>query len=1404
MGFLPALFLIVGCSSEAGGGSDSVLPDSADQVSQVDAIEQGDVEPDLGPVEEDAGPGFDLFLIDQGGPAPDPLSVQFVEPAKGKTVGGEQVVLTGTGFVDGMTVMFGYQWATDVYALSSKKAMAITPAGFPGPVDVQVFNPDGQSITLENGFLYYNSVTVLSVDPAAGPTTGGVPIMISGTGFSKGGNAIIGDKIAVDVKVLDDSTILAVSPPADPGHANVSVSSDDGMATLIDGFFYYDYPKIISLSPAAAPAAGGSLVHIKMVGAHEEGEVYFDDEPALSVSFIDYGLLEVTAPPSDVGYVDVTVVTPYGSDTREDGFFFYGGNSPPKDLMVVSVQPDSGPTSGGNTVQIAAFGLSSPETSTVLFGAKVAEVVAVNPYLLVMDVVAPASVEGPVDVKVINENGNSVLEGGYTYLPIANVLDVSPGAGPAAGGTQVMISGEGFLEGAEAYFGALPAQNLEFLGSTQMSAITPVGSPGPVDVRVLQAGTESTLEDGFIYEGDLELFVVDPNFGSIAGGTYIKLVGSGFVGDADVYVGGVPCSHVTVEAYNVITAKTPPGAPGTVDVEVVVDGDTAFLPMSYTYFDPVSFYGGTWGGDIYHAVNVTVLDGSNEGMPLNDAFVMLWADPDTPYQGFTDINGKVTFSGPELLGDQMVTASKECYSNASVVEYNASNVTLILYYNCPSMGGGGGGGGGAPPIINGRVWGFGKYVVIPPGPCINPGWPDPNLCKSCEASEDGGGGDNLCANLGEQGKHCLTPCVNDTECPLGFSCTNVQSGAEFGHCLPLGGKKMVYCNTSKGHYLGANPYNGEESVADEEGYFTLLIDPRDLGEKAVVCVGGVAPLCYSEFDCTFVGSQCIDNVCYNSEMRPEMESYAMGVERHLMVVAPGQVIEDVNIIMDIPMNRKVNVYFDDPHLDPLGPNIIFSMSFLDFGSDGVFEFMEFPYKFYSPLMETVLTFDHLPSSLSGNIMDATFAVFGAAVTNGSNSAEMPKTYGLLTNLTEFEDDSVFIKGSGGVFEAQPSGIQQTLFDLWGDSWSNIYGVGLEGTIVHFNGYSWQIQPGASENTLRSVYGVDGKAWAVGDKGQVSTHSGVKWEKDESFPQTNNLKGVWASAETNVVVVGEYGAWRWDGNQWNTLPGQTGHKFNAVWGVNSDNVWAVGDYGKVVRLVNGMWVTQFVPTGYALYDVWGTSPADVWAVGDSGTILRFDGQDWSLMDSGTMTTLKAVYGTAPNDVYIVGTKGTILHWDGDALINESVPGTQQDFLTVFTSAEEGLTLVSGNHQIVLSPFVTPVSIVHPAPGSTIQQNYLEWHVDPGPASSFYSVALQQPSMMGPVMFWDIVTDGDVTYVELPDFPNIEGTPGLPTGFYIYSVSRVYKEGFDIDNYDFFDFNYPSWRSWSDIGSTFEAP
>ena len=55
--------------------------------------------------------------------------------------------------------------------------------------------------------------------------------------------------------------------------------------------------------------------------------------------------------------------------------------------------------------------------------------------------------------------------------------------------------------------------------------------------------------------------------------------------------------------------------------------------------------------------------------------------------------------------------------------------------------------------------------------------------------------------------------------------------------------------------------------------------------------------------------------------------------------------------------------------------------------------------------------------------------------------------------------------------------------------------------------------------------------------------------------------------------------------------------------------------------------------------------------------------------------------------------------------------------------------------------------------------------------------------------------DVTDVLLPDFPNIEGTPGIGEGFKILDIIRAYREGFDIDSFSYSDLGTARWRSWA---------
>ena len=90
---------------------------------------------------------------DHAGPE---LKVSGISPPDGSLAGKEPVTITGKGFVQGATVTFGGQSATDVkVAADGNSLTAVTPAAsVPGAVDVEVTNPDKKKSVLPGGFTY--------------------------------------------------------------------------------------------------------------------------------------------------------------------------------------------------------------------------------------------------------------------------------------------------------------------------------------------------------------------------------------------------------------------------------------------------------------------------------------------------------------------------------------------------------------------------------------------------------------------------------------------------------------------------------------------------------------------------------------------------------------------------------------------------------------------------------------------------------------------------------------------------------------------------------------------------------------------------------------------------------------------------------------------------------------------------------------------------------------------------------------------------------------------------------------------------------------------------------------------------------------------------------------------------
>ncbi|HRE89599.1 MAG TPA: IPT/TIG domain-containing protein, partial [Myxococcota bacterium] len=297
------------CTDDVAGQPDTgtdVRPDTSDTSAPPDTESDTTVTPDTGPD----------TTVTPDVPVDDTLSLSGVIPGRGLTTGLEQVEVVGTGFFQGMQVFFGESLAVDIFVLNSTRLVLLTPPRGPGLVDVRVVDPEsGASARLEAGFLYFNPITILSVEPAVGHVLGGERVIVRGAGFRPESVLLFGRKAALQVQILDDQTISAIAPDqAAVGAIDVHVSNTQGVGTLEDGFLYVDVPRIDAVIPPVGPLAGGTAVELRGQGFHEPLVVLFGGQPLTEVRRVSEGRITGKTPAAQSqGPVDVIVSTPYGT-----------------------------------------------------------------------------------------------------------------------------------------------------------------------------------------------------------------------------------------------------------------------------------------------------------------------------------------------------------------------------------------------------------------------------------------------------------------------------------------------------------------------------------------------------------------------------------------------------------------------------------------------------------------------------------------------------------------------------------------------------------------------------------------------------------------------------------------------------------------------------------------------------------------------------------------------------------------------------------------------------------------------------------------------------------------------------------------------------------------------------------
>jgi hypothetical protein len=514
---------------------------------------------------------------------PPPPSVSGISPNNGSAAGGTSVTISGSNLANATAVDFGAN-AAIVTSDTATSIVATSPPGL-GSVDVTVTTGGGTALAPAQ-FTYnvppgFPAVTAIA--PATGSSYGGTLVTVTGTNLTNATAVDFGTQPAFFSGVTPTS--LTAIAPAGSGTVEVTVTTPSGtsVGTAATQFAYTTpAPAVTALSPASGLSTGGTLVTItgsNFVGATA---VHFG---TVAAPILANGSSSLTAlAPAGTGTVDVTVTTPGGTSAAvaADRYLYVTPAAP----TVTAVSPATGPAAGGTVVTVTGTNLSY--LAQVDFGTVPAFFTAVTKNSF--QAIAPAG-SGTVDITVTTPGGTSATGAAdrfvYASAALPTVTAVSPGGGPAVGGTLVTISGTGLGYLTAVHFGNAAAL-VTIDTPTAVTAFAPAGS-GTVDVTVTTAaGTSATsTADHFAYgaapTAPPTITSVSPASGPAAGGTIVTITGKNLLYASTVDFGNRPAFFTDVTGTSLV-AVAPPGK-GKVEIFVTTPAGrtTGGTPAAFTY-----------------------------------------------------------------------------------------------------------------------------------------------------------------------------------------------------------------------------------------------------------------------------------------------------------------------------------------------------------------------------------------------------------------------------------------------------------------------------------------------------------------------------------------------------------------------------------------------------------------------------------------------------------------------------------------------------------------------------------------------------------------------------------------------------------------------------------------------------
>ena len=414
--------------------------------------------------------------------------------------------------------------------------------------------------------------TVTGISPNSGMTNGGNSVTITGTNLLGVSAVHFGSASATSFANGGATQITVTSPKSGAaGTVDITVTTPGGTSVTspADRFTYVAAPTVSSISPNSGPTTGNTSVTI--TGTNFSGATAVNFGPNTATYTINSpSKITATSPSSTIaGSVDITVTTAGGTSvTSNADQFTYTAI-----LMVTGISPTAGPLAGGTVVTIT--GMEFTGVTGVKFGSNIASYAFISDTSITAT--SPAG-SGTVDITVTTPSGTSPTSYAdqFTYQATPTVTLISPISGPLRGGTIVTIAGTNLTGATAVNFGANAAITYTVNSATSITATSPAGSASTVDITVTSpSGTSSTSSaDKFTYQTGPTVTGISPTSGLLDGGSAVTITGTNFLGATAVNF-GVNSAAFTINSATQITATSPSGVAGTVDVTVATPSGTS-------------------------------------------------------------------------------------------------------------------------------------------------------------------------------------------------------------------------------------------------------------------------------------------------------------------------------------------------------------------------------------------------------------------------------------------------------------------------------------------------------------------------------------------------------------------------------------------------------------------------------------------------------------------------------------------------------------------------------------------------------------------------------------------------------------------------------------------------------------